>query len=190
MNSKKNRKSLEILEHPREPLQSCSQKQVDLGGMSGRSEKFKVRDPKLESRTQFVFMELGHTSNLDLTPNLKLYLRTQSEFRLSQAWAKSAKKKNREGPPQAKPFFAKDKHRSVSKLSAGFGRLGEDIGRLGRCFRRNLGQIGNNKKNRAGPPLYNAFFEKEKQRRVSRVFEPTSKARILDTAPESHYSRL
>ena len=28
-------------------------------------------------------------------------------------------------------FFAKDKHRSVSKLSAGFGRLGEDIGRLG-----------------------------------------------------------
>ena len=99
------------------------------------------------------------------------------------------KTKKCEGPPYAKPFFAKDKHRSVSKLSAGFGRLGEDIGRLGRCFRRNLGLIGKKKKSR-GTPLYNAFFEKEKQRSVSRVFGPTSKARILDTAPEPHYSRL
>ena len=40
------------------------------------------------------------------------------------------KKKSR-GIPLCKAFFAKDKHRSVSKLSAGFGRLGEDFGRLG-----------------------------------------------------------
>ena len=72
------------------------------------------------------------------------------EFRLSQAWAKSAKK----------PFFAKDKHRSVSKLSAGFGRLGEDIGRLGRCFRRNLAQIGK-KNNREGLPYTMPFLRRK-----------------------------
>ena len=68
--------------------------------------------------------------------------------------------KNRGGPPYAKPFFAKDKQRSVSKLSAGFGRLGEDIGRLGRCFRRNLGLIGK-KKNREGLPYTMPFLRRK-----------------------------
>ena len=54
-----------------------------------------------------------------------------ANFGYQKLGQKRPKKKNREGSPYAKPFFAKDKHRSVSKLSAGFGRLGEDIGRLG-----------------------------------------------------------
>ena len=112
--------------------------------MSGRSEKFKVRDSKLEPRTQFVFMELGHTSNLDLkpqTPNLKLYLRTQSEFRLSQAWAKSAKKKSR-GIPLCKAFFCEGQ---ASLSLEAFSRLWEAWGghwEVGRCFRRLWGGFG------------------------------------------------
>ena len=49
---------------------------------------------------------------------------------------------------------------AVSKLSEGFGRLGEDIGRLGRCFRRNLGLIGK-KKNREGLPYTMPFLRRK-----------------------------
>ena len=68
------------------------------------------------------------------------------------------------------------------------GGLGRTSGGLGDALGETWAKLA--KKKSRGTPLYNAFFEKEKQRSVSRVFGPTSKARILDTAPEPHYSRL
>ena len=143
--------------------------------MSGRTEKFKVRDSKMEPRTQFVFMELGHTSILDLPPNLKLYLRTQSEFRLSQAWAKSAKNIIARDPPMQSLFLRRPSVAHSRSFQQALGGLGRTSGGLGDALGETWAKLA--KTNREGPPYTMTFL-----RRKSSAESPGSSSQLRKRA--------
>ena len=152
-----------------------------------RSSKFEIQSWNLELSLSLWNLDTLQSSICPPTLNFTLELR--ANFGHHKLGPNRQKKKIARDPPMQSLFLRRTSIAQSRSFQQVLGGLGRTSGGLGDALGETWAKLAKKKKSR-GTPLYNAFFEKEKHRRVSRFFEPTSKARILDTAPEPHYSRL